>query len=208
MSSSKSWIVKSVRHRLGWTLVIAGAALATTLVMGNSLIAAVIAIVIVVLLSTLFFGRERRTSGAEYPSERTSGGPYATSHAWKVDQKADLSEIVQALNDNGLALKQESESPNQVVLRGGSQLWTRLFGGYFVDPKRLPIEIELKAANGATSGHWTVQLGIQDRLGVGVRDEALEDRFAQAAGSIREVVGGQLRAVGGVEVDLTRPASQ
>jgi hypothetical protein len=105
------------------------------------------------------------------------------------------------LNDKGLGLTQERESPNEVVLKGGSQLWTRLFGGYFVNLRRLPIEVELRTANGAESGKWTVQLGIRDKLGIAVRDEALEDRFALAAGNIRETIAGQLEALGGVEID-------
>ena len=201
MSSSKSWIVKSVRRRLGWTLVIAGAAVATTLVMGNSPVAAVIAFGIVIALSALIPDRGKRASGADYPSSRAPGHPYSISHAWAVDQRADLTEIARALNDNGLGLRQESESSDEVVLRGGSQLWTRLFGGYFVNPRHLPIEVELKTANGTGSGKWTVQLGVRDRLGVAVRDEALEDRLAQAAGTIREITGAQLQAIGGVEVD-------
>lgn len=201
MSSSKSWIVKSVRRRLGWTLVIAGAAVATTLVMGNSLVAAVIAFGIVIALSALIPSRGERASDAEYPSKRAPGNPYSISHTWRVDQRADLAGIAGVLNDKGLGLTQERESPNEVVLKGGSQLWTRLFGGYFVNPRRLPIEVELRTANGAESGKWTVQLGIRDKLGIAVRDEALEDRFALAAGNIRETIAGQLEALGGVEID-------
>lgn len=208
MSSSRSWIVRSVKHRLGWTLVVAGAALVTTLAMGNSVVAAVIAIAIVIVLSAVFFGRGKRVPDTDYPNERAAGGPYTVSHAWMVDQRTDLPQIARVLNDKGLALEQESESPNQIVLRGGSQFWTRLFGGYFVDPKRLPIEVELKAANRVSNGKWTVQLGVRDRLGVAVRDEALNDRFAQAAGNIREVIGAQLEAVGGVEIDSTPPPNR
>lgn len=206
MSSSKSWILKSVRRRLGWTIVIAGAALAATLVMGNSWVAAVVAAGIVIVLSALIPDRGERASDADYPRNRAPGHPYSISHAWKVDRKADLTEIARALNDKGLGLKQESESSDEVVLRGGSQLWTRLFGGYFVDSRHLPIEVELRTANGANGGKWTVQLGVRDRLGVAVRDEALEHRLAQAAGTIREIIGAQLEAIGGVEVDSASSA--
>jgi hypothetical protein len=176
MSSSKSWIVKSVRRRLGWTIVIAGAALAATLIMGNSAVAAVIAIAVVIVLSALIPSRGERAADADYPSKRAPGTPYTISYVWKVDRKADLVEIARTLNDNGLALTQERESSDEVVLRGGSQLWTRLFGGYFVNPKRLPIEVELRTANGADNGKWAVQLAVRDKLGMAVRDEALEDR--------------------------------
>jgi hypothetical protein len=203
MSSSKSWIVKSVRRRLGWTIVIAGAAVITTLVMGNSLVAAVMAIGIVIALSALIPSRRKRASDADYPSTRAPGSPYLISHAWNVDRRANLAEMAGALNGKGFGLTQECESSDEVVLKGGSQLWTRLFGGYFVNPKRLPIEVELRTASGADSGKWTVQLGIRDKLGMAIRDEALEDRFAQVAGSIRETIEGQLEPLGGVEIDST-----
>lgn len=206
MSSSKSWILESVKRRLGWTVVIAGAAVAATLVMGNSWVAAVVAAGIVIVLSALIRDRGKRASDADYPSNRAPGHPYSISHAWKVDRRADLAEISRALNEKGLGLRQERESSDEVVLRGGSQLWTRLFGGYFVDSRRLPIEVELRTANGASSGKWTVQLGIRDRLGVAIRDEALEDRLAQAAGTIREIIGAQMEAIGGVEIDSASSA--
>ncbi len=201
MSSSKSWIMKSARRRFGWALVIAGAAFVASLATGNSLVVAVVAIGIVIVLSALLSSRGERSSETDPPSKRAAGNPYSISHAWKVDQRADLAEIARGLHDKGLVLRRESESSNEVVLRGGSQFWTRLFGGYFVDPRRLPIEVELRTANGTNGGKWTVQLGVRDRLGVAARDEALEDRFAQAAGSIREAIGTQLEAIGGVEVD-------
>jgi hypothetical protein len=203
MSSSRSRMVQSVKYRLGWTLVIAGAALVTTLVMGNSLIAAVVAMGIVIALSALIPSRRKDASDADYLSKRAPGNPYSVSHAWQVSRRADLAELVRALNDQGLTLRQESKSSNEIVLRGGSQFWTRLFGGYFVDPRRLPIEVELTTANQADNGRWTVQLGVHDRLGMAVRDEALGDRFAQAAGNIRKAVGAQLEAMGAVEVDST-----
>jgi len=163
--------------------------------------AVVIAIGIVIALSALIPSRGEQAANADYQSKRALGNPYSISHVWKVDRKADLVEMARALSDRGLALRQERDSPNEVILRGGSQLWTRLFGGYFVSPKRLPIEVKLKTANGVKSGKWTVQLGIRDKLGTAVRDEALEDRFALAAGDIRDAIESQLVALGGVEID-------
>jgi hypothetical protein len=201
MSSSKAWIVQSTRRRVGWTLVIAGAAFVAALVVGDSLVAAVIAIVIVIAVGAFIPNRGTTASDADYPSERSRGTPYVVSHIWTVDQKADLSEIVRAFNETGLTFHRKAESSDEVILTSGSQLWTRLFGGYFVDSRRLPIEIHLKTLNGDPGGGWTVQLEIRDRLGVAVRDKALVDRFAQAAGSIREVVDGQLERIGGTGVD-------
>jgi hypothetical protein len=208
MSAAKTWIVKRVKRRLGWNVVIVGAALVTTFVMGNSFAAAVVAIGIVVVLSALVLRRRERPAGVDPPRERAPGAPYSVSHVWNVDRRADLTEIARDLNGEGLGLRQRSESADRVVLSGGSQLWTRLFGGYFVDPKRLPIEVELRAANGAASGNWTVQLGVRDRLGIAIRDEALGDRFALAAGNIRKTVGARLEAMGAVEVDPASPAGE
>lgn len=208
MSSSKSWIAQSAGRRVGWTLLVAGAAFTAVLVMGSSLVSAVIAIVTVVALSAFIPNRGAPASGSDYPRERSPGSPYMISHTWTMDRKADLQAIVRALSDKGWALHRKSGTPDEVLLTSGSQLWTRLFGGYFVDSRRLPLEIHLKAVSGDPDGPWTVQLEIRDRLGVAVRDKALIDRFAQAAGSIREVVDIQLASIGGTglnPVDVTAP---
>jgi hypothetical protein len=89
---------------------------------------------------------------------------------------------------------------------GGSQLRIRLFGGYFVEPKHLPVEVEL-AASGADGDRRIVRLGVRDRLGVAIRDEALEERLAKAAEAIRAVTAMQLAAFGAVEVESSRDRS-
>jgi hypothetical protein len=70
MSSSKIVDLKLVKRRLGWTSVIAGAALAATLAMGNSLVAAVVAVGVVIVLSALIPDRRKRASSADYSSSR------------------------------------------------------------------------------------------------------------------------------------------
>jgi hypothetical protein len=96
-----------------------------------------------------------------------------------------------------LNLHAKHEHQNKIVLRGGSQFWLRLIGGYFIDPKKLPVQVELKTASEPGTDQAVVQLSIRDAFGIAVRDEALEDRFALAAGNIREAIEMQLEAIGG-----------
>lgn len=183
-------ILKSIKYRLGWTIIMAGAALATTLVMGNSLISGVVALGIVVMLGVLI-PRRRRSSSADYPSNRAPGEPYSVSYSWTVRGKPDLADMVSALSQTGLVLN--SRSPDRVVLRGGSQFWSRLLGGYFVDPQRLPIEVELETTNSVNDQDCTVGLRVQDKFGIAVRDEALAERFGQAATKVRNAIEAQIK---------------
>jgi hypothetical protein len=70
---------------------------------------------------------------------------------------------------------------------GGSQLRSRLFGGYFVDPRRLPVQITIEATPNV-DGSSTLAVEVRDRFGIGIRDRALEERYAQAAEIVRATV--------------------
>lgn len=67
-----------------------------------------------------------------------------------------------------------------IVLSGGSQLWTRLLGGYYVRPTRLPSRVELRATSPDT-----VEVHVADRLGVAIRDARMRDRYAQLVEELR-----------------------
>lgn len=196
MSSFRSAILKIVKRRLGFAAVVAGSAFATALVTGNSTAAAVVAVAVVVVAILMVSAGSSEQEGRK----RAPGQPYAASYKWEVDEPPDLAGIALALDHQRLGLRPRSQSQQKIILRGGSQLWLRLIGGYFIHPKRLPIEVELSATPAHGDAKTAVQLGIRDTFGISIRDEALEDRFTQAAESIRGAVGGQLAASGGREV--------
>jgi hypothetical protein len=87
----------------------------TTLAMGNSFVAAVIAIGVVIVLSALIPDRGKRASDVDYPTTRPPGNPSSISHVWKVDRKADLRAIAQALHANGFALAKETAPAPRLV---------------------------------------------------------------------------------------------
>lgn len=200
MSSFNEVIIQPVKRRLGFAVVIAVAALIAALVTGNSIVAAIVAIGVVVFLGLILESRRGKSSDGGLSPGRSAGRPYSVSYRWKTRQKPDLTDLRQVLSREGLVRNVESQKPNEVVLRGGSQLWTRLLGGYFVNPKRLPTRISLETQSVAGTDEFIVELGVRDRLGVGIRDEALGDRYVQAAAVIRNIIGGQLDVLGGHEV--------
>lgn len=110
---------------------------------------------------------------------------------WAVAAPPDLDGLVAALRREGLVQTVEEQSPRRVLLSGGSELRTRLLGGYFVDPEVLPIEVEITVEMGDASP--IVALAVRDRLGtVAIRDERLGDRFALAARDVRDAVAARV----------------
>lgn len=195
-------ILKTIRHRLGFAIVIAVAAVGTALVTGSSVLAAVVAIAVVVVLGALLAGRHDRSRDANEPRQkRAPGEPFAVSYRWRGRQLPDLADLSESLTRRGVGLSIDSQSTREAELSGGSQLWTRLFGGYFVDPKRLPVRVELKAIGAEGNGGTALELNVRDRLGVAVRDGALEDRYMDAAAAIRGVVETRLTAMGSFEAE-------
>lgn len=201
MSSFKEIVLKPVKYRVGFAVVIAVAVLVTALITRSSIAAAIVALGVVIAMGLILDRRRREPTNVGLPP----GSPYSVSYRWRTHQKPNLADLSQVLIRNGLVRNIESQTSNEVVLRGGSQLRTRLLGGYFVDHRRLPVRVSLGTED---VGHeeFIVELGVRDRLGgVGIRDGALGDRYAQAATGIRSVIGDQLNALGGREVDSGAP---
>lgn len=200
MSSFKEVVLRPVKYRLGFIIVFAAAALIAALITGSSIVAAVVAVGAVGVLGLIWNRRSRRPKYEDISSDRRAGAPYSVSYRWRTHQKPDLADLCQVLIRHGLIGTVESQASNEVVLRGGSQLWTRLLGGYFVNPRRLPIRVALETED---AGHeeFIVELGVRDRLGVGIRDGALKDRYMRAMTGIRHVIGDQLSPLGGREID-------
>lgn len=161
-----SWIAKWVTYHLGFTLLIAGAGLATAMVTGNSAVVVAIAIMSALLFGTLVKDPRRSQGGKRRP-----GGPFSVTHRWRVEGRPNLDDIWHALSREELALSRETRVPGRVVLRGGSHLWMRLIGGYFINPKRLPVRAELTRSDVSGVDGCVVELAVRDRFGVAVRDE-------------------------------------
>lgn len=207
MSSFNKLILRPVKRRLGFVLVIATAGFLTALITGSSLAAAAVAIVAIVCFGAILDRRNGTAPMAGSVRKRSPGEPYSVSYRWRTDEKANLAELDRALSHEGLVQAVEIQTPTEIVLKGGSQFWTRLLGGYFVKPRRLPIKVSLKVPDAMVDGKFIVELGIRDRFGVGVRDEALEERFELAATAIRSAVQARLEAMGSYEIDLVESSS-
>lgn len=196
MEAVLSWILKSVRYHLGFTLVIAGAGLATAVVTGNSVVVVAIAIMSALVFGTLVKDPRRSQGGKRRP-----GGPFSVTHRWRVKGRPNLDDIWHALSREELALTCETKVAGRVVLRGGSHLWMRLIGGYFIDPKRLPVRAELTRSDVSGVDGCAVELAVRDRFGTAVRDEALEERFLLAAANISSAVERRLEATSGAVIE-------
>lgn len=181
---------KLLKTRLSFIAVVVVAGLATALVTGNGLVAAVTGIVVALAVSVAAAARSSKPLGdAQTQVKRASGDPIAFKYAWELEQSPDLGQVSQALAHHGLSLSPDTSSGSKMIFRGGSQLWTRLRGGYFVDPKRLPVVVELTVTSEESeNGQHRLDLCVSDTLGVAVRDQGLEERYKQAADSIRETI--------------------
>jgi hypothetical protein len=128
----------------------------------------------------------RRSSGSPVDAEarHSSGGRFEWSWTRPTARhEGDLTAIARMLEDDA-GLQGELRDSRRFVLKGGSQVWTRLRGGYFIDRHRLPIEVDL--AESAASGE--VELTVRDRMGPAVGDARMRERYAERASEIRDLV--------------------
>lgn len=82
------------------------------------------------------------------------------------------------------------------VLHGGSQFWLRLIGGYFINPAKLPMQVELKSTKESGADQATVQLTIIPDISVSSSDR-VPGAIASLARRIpsRSTVEAQFRSV-------------
>lgn len=162
-------------------------ALGTAAIAGNSLIAAVITIAGgLFILSRV----TSRTGQAETQSDRPprlDNAPFTFTFTWKLSTRPDLEVIENGLASQGLTAEPDGTSGADLVMRGGSILWTRIFGGFFVALHRLPMRAEVSVDQDAED-LWQLELRVSDRLGLAVRDAVRERRPKMAAERIRELV--------------------
>jgi hypothetical protein len=179
-----------LRERFSFVIAVVITGVVTAVVSGHGLLA-----VGVGLGFGLFFvwitgrGRPSAPNESEADQPLVELKPYSFEYEWNTPKQPDLEAISDALSQ--LELRSDPETApatNSVVLRGGSQLWTRLRGGYYVAPRRLPVKAELSVeANGA--GHQcTLKLKVFDTLGFSLRDAKLKERYAEAASDIKNIV--------------------
>jgi hypothetical protein len=134
------------------------------------------------------FVANRRASEPTLDGEtpRSAGGRFEWT--WTRSRGyAPLEDIAQRLQRDA-SMRQERHNPSHVVLKGGSQLWTRMFGGYFVDPRRLPVEVDLRGVANSNGAALTVT--VRDRMGPALRDARMRERYAERAANIRELILG------------------
>jgi hypothetical protein len=185
-----------LKDRLSFTLVVVISGLATAFITGNGVVAAVVGIGAGLLVNVVLAARSSRDLpdlGDQPP--RSRGRPFSFQFTWDINQKPDLTHLAKMLAHRGLNPNSDLASAEGLVLEGGSQLRARLLGGYFVDPKYLPIHVELKIATGNDGDPYTLELDICDAAGLAVRDKELETRYAQAASEISHIVADSLNVV-------------
>lgn len=187
-------ILQTVKHRLGFLVVILATAVCTVIVTGGSVIAAAImvAVMVVGVLGMVFAGRDRQSSEPAALADRQPGGPWSFTYNWTAKDPVELMGIYVKLREAGSATVLESQSKEKIVAVGGSQLRARLFGGYFVDPKRLPVRIILETTPDEEGGS-VLSVEVRDRFGIAIRDGALEERYAQAAETVRAIAEPRLK---------------
>jgi|SRR6188768_3549319 len=182
-------LAKLFSERLGLTLVVIVSGLGTALITGNTLTAVTIASVVVLMVGVATLAKRNESSPDHGARSRRAGDPFSFRYTWTTERQiGDVGDIVKQLESLGLRSEVGTDSASSVVLRGGSQIQTRLFGGYFVNPKRLPVQVDLEIISSDGNGQRKLGLKIHDTLGVAVRDKGFEDRYARAACDIRRTV--------------------
>jgi hypothetical protein len=191
MSSSNRSIIGELKARLGFLLVIAGSAVVVTLILHNKVAALLGTVVVAIVAMLLISGRSVPSSSTERDNARWNYKRGTFSHSWRLQDKPDLADIGRALANIGFSAGDGVLSEDRIVQQRGSQFRTRLRGGYFVAPQKLPVEVELTVARGDT-GSWVLNMVLRDRLGVAIRDDALKQRYGLVDSEIQGVVEGGL----------------
>ncbi len=128
----------------------------------------------------------RREQGAEVIPAAEEGS-LAQAYSWQFEVAANRSrsDAIAALQRGGLHL--ETDDEDEACFEGGSQVRTRLLGGYFVVPAHLPITVILTRSSSA-EGAFAVE--VRDRLGrVALRDRAFESRYELRVREIQDMLG-------------------
>lgn len=131
--------IERLRERSGAVLVVAIAGTATALISGVGPLAAASGIGVGLLVIGLMAWPGAPDVATTTGDTRKAGEPFG----WSVTLPPGISLTAASERLQSFGFSVDLQGPSQVCLSAGSQLWTRLFGGYFVNPASLPIKVAL-----------------------------------------------------------------
>ncbi len=176
-------ILNRLKERLGFTLVVVAAGVGAAWFKGASPVAAAVGVSVGLALVTFWRNSPGPKNSSDVRiSDRRPGEPFR----WGFHAAGDRSrsDAVDSLRSFGLRL--DLDEGHNVRLESGSQLRTRLLGGYFVDPKHLPLTVHVEES---TDPDALLSIQVEDRLGaVAVRDQALKARYELRVEQIRDAL--------------------
>jgi hypothetical protein len=171
-----------LKDHSGFVLVVVVASTATALIKGHSVVAGGMGLLISLALVALWRVPEGGRSPGIPAQDRAPGEPF--HWGFRVARDSSREDVLHSLQDLGLRL--DLEDGRNARLEGGSQLRTRTFGGYFVNPSHLPITVSVRKSDELGA---PVLIEVEDRLGpIAVRDRALESRYALRAQEIKDAI--------------------
>lgn len=119
-------------------------------------------------------------------SGSTTGGALPSTFVWEVPLPASNNEERLVAQLAAIGLKVDDRDSSENALFSGSQMRTRLLGGYFIAPRNLPIKVSWDRHDGQDPG----VAKIEDGLGpIAVRDRALKTRYEARVSEIRVSIG-------------------
>lgn len=179
-------VPEGLKDYAGAVFVVAVVVIGTAVAVGSGLLSAAVLIGIAFFALLLMRGRRGAKGSSDVPGQPT-GTSFSFYRVLSVRTAPDRSALEAALVDHGLKVDRGASSGSIVAVSGGSQLRTRLLGGYFVTPSSLPIraEVTLPTHDGPA---LEVKVRVQDRLGIGIRDRALKRRYEAAAEEVEKLI--------------------
>ena len=168
-----------VKNHLGFALLLVVVPLGVAVSRGNILVALCVGILAaVVAIAAVHLVNRGSASAAEsaLPSTLT----------WTVPLPVGTPNDVTQARLAAIGLVAEGDGS----LRSGSQLRTRLLGGYFVAPRHLPIKVSWSQTRQEPN-----EIYVEDGLGpIAIRDRALAKRYEMRVAQIRDAVTGHRTA--------------
>lgn len=173
--------------------MVIGVALAVAVVFGRSIFATCISIIgILLVFAAIDRWKAPTTTSTDRPM-RLNAEPFRFDFAWQLEDKPVLAAIQAILEPLGFRKEIDTSSGACLSMIGGSQLWTRLFGGYFVRLDQLPLRAKLGVEKRADYA-WQLELEVSDRFGWAIRNSSRKKRPEMATMQIKDAVESWLAA--------------